>query len=83
MPFKPEDVISASDISQWVYCHRAWHLARLGAENENQQALARGVRLHERHGRSIAASEALRRIALFLMLFAGVLLALALIAFLR
>ena len=83
MPFKPEDVISASDISQWMYCHRAWHLARLGAENENQQALARGIHYHERHGRDVIASEAWRRFALLLMLVAGLLLLLAWFAFLR
>ncbi len=86
MSFKPAkslDTISASEVGQWVYCHQAWYLARLGAEHRNQQALIRGVRHHERHGRQVAAAETFRRIALLLMLLASWLLALALFLFLR
>ncbi len=64
-----EEIISASEIGQWTYCHRAWYLARTGAENRNVRALRRGRRAHESHGRSLARAHVLLWLAvLFLML---------------
>jgi len=72
-----DEIISASEIGQWTYCHRAWYLARTGAENRNTRALARGERAHARHSRTVARSHALRWIAILLILLAVLLLAFA------
>lgn len=62
-----DDVISASEIGQWVYCQRAWFLARTGASNRNTRALTRGQRGHRRHSRQVAWARRLRLAALALI----------------
>ena len=74
-----DDILSASEIGQWTYCSRAWHLARAGADNRNAQALARGQRAHDRHGKDVGRAQTLRRLAMILILLALALLAAALI----
>ena len=77
--------ISASEISQYVYCPRAWWLARVeGRAPENAEALAFGQDVHRRHGYSVRAATIAQRLAYALMaaglLAGGVLLALSLCA---
>ncbi len=53
MPF--ENFTRASDIADFVYCKRAWHLKqRRGARSALTAELARGTMFHERHSRSCA-----------------------------
>lgn len=68
-------VLRASEIGQWVYCRRAWYLARQGRANRNTAALAAGVQAHEQHARSVAAAARLRGLSLILLALAALLLA--------
>lgn len=71
-------VIRASEIGQWLYCRRAWWLARQGHENRNTAALKAGTRAHEQHARTVASAYRTRLIALALLILAILLLAAAL-----
>jgi len=58
-----DPVIRASEIGQWVYCHRAWWLARQGFENENVAALRSGQAEHARHNQRVTRALRLRLLA--------------------
>ena len=64
------DIISASEVGQWVYCHRAWWLARQGATNHNVKSLARGEKVHQRHSRQVARASLLSNLSRILMIIA-------------
>jgi hypothetical protein len=69
-------VIRASEIGEYVFCHRAWWLHHVqGHPSANVRELAEGTARHARHGRRVGAAAALR-------LLAGLLLLAALAAFL-
>ncbi len=72
---RPDEIISASEIGQWTYCHRAWLLARAGEANRNVEALSRGQAVHQRHSGDVARAETLRWLALTLIALAVLLLA--------
>ncbi len=73
-------VIRASEIGEYVYCHRAWWLGHVaGAENANRTELDAGTERHRAHGQRVRAAAWLQRAALVLFALA-VLLALALLA---
>ena len=73
-----EPPVRASEIGQYTYCARAWWLTqRQGVQSHQQEALAAGTHLHQRHGRRLRLAGMLRRgaivmagIAIFLGLFA-------------
>ena len=76
---RQDDLIRASEIGQHAYCARAWWLARVkGYRSANVVALRRGTARHRRHGRAVVGYHRLRRLALGLLLLAG----LALVAWL-
>ena len=53
-------LVRASEISEYVYCHRAWWLHVVaGLEPANRTALQAGTARHQAHGRRVAASGAL------------------------
>jgi hypothetical protein len=55
MPF--EKFTRASDIADFVYCKRAWHLKqRHGARSALSAELARGTQFHERHSEAVHAA---------------------------
>ena len=67
-------VIRASEIGEYVYCHRAWWLGRVkGVENANRAALDAGLVRHRAHGAQVQRSEWLQRAAVVLVLVAVVL----------
>lgn len=74
-------MISASEIGQYVYCPRAWWLARVeGRSSENTEELTYGQNAHRRHGRAVGATRAWQRAAYALIgagLLAGLLLMIA------
>jgi CRISPR/Cas system-associated exonuclease Cas4 (RecB family) len=71
-------VIRASEISQYVFCRRAWWLSVVkGYRPINRAALAAGGDYHARHGHMVAASLHWRR-AGYALLGLGVLLGIAL-----
>lgn len=56
------DVIRASEIGEYVYCHRAWWLGRVrGVPNANRVVLGAGITRHRAHGRQMQRSEWLQR----------------------
>lgn len=69
-------IIRASEIGQWIYCHRAWWLARAGYANQNQTELQAGIVAHENHALEVARVHELRTLALYLLLL-GILLIIA------
>lgn len=61
--------IRASEISNYVYCRRAWWLKRQkGAASRNIRELQKGTRYHQRHGRAVWQAVWLRRLA-YIVLF--------------
>jgi hypothetical protein len=79
MPPFPTPVIRASEIGQYVYCHRAWWLGIVqGYRSVNEAALVAGARAHARHGRTVAASLRWRQVGYVLLALGGVLGAIAL-----
>ncbi len=73
-------IIRASEISQYVFCHRAWWLGAVqGYRSVNEAALAAGARTHARHGHTVAASQRWQRVGYYaLLVLAGALGAFAL-----
>ena len=70
-----EPVIRASEISQYAFCTRAWWLGRVkGYQTINVSAMRRGTARHEAHGRAVGRYLLLRRLAVALIVLAGVLL---------
>ena len=66
-------VIRASEIAEYVFCHRAWWLHQVqGETSANTRELAAGTARHARHGWQVSLASALRVLALLLLL-AGVL----------
>lgn len=66
-------IIRASEIGTYQYCQRAWWYERQGYKSENQEELAEGSVIHERHGRSVLTSGCLCTLAYGLLLLALVL----------
>ena len=61
--------IKASEISEYVYCSRAWHLRhRQGAAAGNSRQLENGRFHHKKHGRRVQTAVLLERAA-YLLLF--------------
>ncbi len=58
-------MIRASEIGEYVYCHRAWWLDHIvGREPAGHQRRRRGVILHRRHGRTVWATQVLLLISI-------------------
>lgn len=67
MPAKPR-LIRASEIGEYVYCHRAWWLGRIkGEASINVGEMSAGAGAHARHGQTVAAAGCLQ-IAAYLFL---------------
>jgi hypothetical protein len=63
------ELVRASDIGLWAYCHRAWWLARVqGAPHKNPQQLAHGVEMHAEHGAQLTHAQRLQRVGVWLVL---------------
>lgn len=73
------ELVRASDIGLWAYCHRAWWLARVqGVPHQNPQQLAYGLEVHAEHGARLAHAQRLQRVGVWLALL-GLLALLALL----
>jgi CRISPR/Cas system-associated exonuclease Cas4 (RecB family) len=74
-------VIRASEIGEYVFCHRAWWLRHVrGFRSANARELAEGTAVHARHGWLVGISSALR-VAALILFAAAVLLFIASIFF--
>jgi CRISPR/Cas system-associated exonuclease Cas4 (RecB family) len=64
-------IIRASEISQFVFCQRAWWLGSVqGYQPVNDAAISAGTRAHHQHGRSIAAAQRWQQLGYFLFAIA-------------
>jgi len=64
-------VIRASEIGEYIYCHRAWWLGRVqGVENQNRAAMDAGTARHAAHGRDVARAFLFQRAAWVMLLIA-------------
>ncbi len=62
-------VIRASEIGEYVFCHRAWWLHQVqGETSANTRELAEGTARHAWHGRQVNLAYALRGLAVLLVL---------------
>lgn len=62
-------VIRASEIGEYVYCHRAWWLHQIqGHASANVREMADGTARHARHGRQVGLAAAMRILAVLLLL---------------
>jgi len=70
---KEDPIIRASEIGQYVFCARAWWLGRvMGYRSTNLAAMRQGTARHRVHGRAVAGYHFLRRLAVALLILAGV-----------
>jgi len=64
-------VIRASEIGEYVFCHRAWWLHQVqGEASANTREMAEGTARHARHGWGVNLAAGLRALAVLLLLAA-------------
>jgi hypothetical protein len=71
--------ISASEISTFLYCERAWWYHHQGIETNNILELAGGRELHHQHSRAVVVSGFLRMLAYGALLAAIILVSISLL----
>jgi hypothetical protein len=78
-----DSILRASEIGEYVFCHRAWWLHRVqGLESANRAQMDAGAARHIQHGRAVQRADALTRAAIVLFavaLFFALMFALAMI----
>jgi hypothetical protein len=65
-------VLRASEIGEYVFCHRAWWLDRVqGLESANTGQMQAGTVRHVEHGRAVRGANLMQRaaVALFILAF--------------
>lgn len=75
-----EEIVTAAEIAEFVYCPEAWRLARTGHESANRLAREAGDRHH--HRKAAAEKVAGGAVALSRILIVVALLAMALLGWL-
>ncbi len=71
--------ISASEISTYLFCERAWRYQHQGIESHNLKELASGSELHRQHSRAVVTSGLLKLAAYMVLLAAIILFSVALV----
>jgi hypothetical protein len=71
--------MSASEISTYLYCERAWWYQHQGIETDNLLELAGGRELHHQHSRAVLTSGILRTLAYTALLAALILFSVVLV----
>ncbi|MCI0475668.1 MAG: hypothetical protein L0Y55_05430 [Anaerolineales bacterium] len=62
-----DSIIRASEIGEYVFCHRAWWLHRVqGLESANRAQMDAGAARHVQHGRAVQRADTLTRAAIIL-----------------
>ena len=68
-------VIRASEIGEYVFCHRAWWLHHVqGFASTNVKVMETGTNIHATHGRRVWAASTLRLLAILLVVVAALIL---------
>ena len=58
-------IIRASEIGEYVFCHRAWWLHQIqDIESVNRELMSTGTRHHQAHGYAVIRANVLQRAAL-------------------
>lgn len=66
-----DEVIRASEIGEYVHCHRAWWLGRVqGVENANIARMEAGTQRHHAHGQRVWRARMMQSAAVVLFLIA-------------
>lgn len=66
-----DPILRASEIGEYVYCHRAWWLHRVqGLESANRAQMQAGTAKHIEHGRAVQRADWMRRAAMILFIAA-------------
>ena len=77
------DVIRASEVGEYVHCHRAWWLGHVeGVENANSAVMEAGTVRHRAHGAQVQRAGWMQNASLLFVgiaVVAGILLVLAVI----
>ena len=69
----PDDhrILRASEICEYVFCHRAWWLGRvMGVESAHREQMDAGIARHAAHGRAVQRADSLGRAARLCLLVA-------------
>jgi CRISPR/Cas system-associated exonuclease Cas4 (RecB family) len=74
-----EKYISASEIGEYTYCGRAWWYRRHGARSANLTPLQEGTIAHDQLAGRVLWLRKVQRLAVWLMVAGGLLLALVLV----
>jgi len=84
MPFSDEDMIAASELREYIYCEKAWFLARQGfagfVSREAQAQRDAGVVYHEQRAADTVKGTHSRTVIWILLLVAAAILLLAIYA---
>lgn len=82
--FVQEDVIRASEIGEYVHCHRAWWLGHVqGVENVNRAWMDAGTERHRAHGQQVVRATLMQNVAVALIVIALIALLLLVLRFLN
>ena len=60
--------IAASEIGNWCYCKKAWHLSHRGYPCSLMEERAAGIRYHKAHNRHLRAAHQQQAVARIVML---------------
>ena len=82
MPFSDKDMIAASELREYIYCEKAWFLARQGfaVSREAQAQRDAGVVYHEQRAADTVTGTHSRTVIWILLLVAAAILLLAIYA---
>ena len=78
-----ERYVQASEIGNYAFCHRAWHLDRAGVQSTLGRERAAGIARHHQHSQRVRAAGRARTVAPWFAAAAVVLVLLALALALR
>jgi hypothetical protein len=79
-----QPVITASEVNEHAFCARSWWLSRVrGYASAHWSEMADGRKAHAAHGQLVARSQALRRMAFWILLAAALIVLLGVASVLR
>jgi hypothetical protein len=72
LPTRHRELVRVSEISEYLFCRRSWHLAAQGVRPSAVQIdrMRAGITRHRRHGRLVAFSQRLVNAATYVLILA-------------